>query len=49
LLAGHKRGWGGGWSVTTAITAAKADRAAEPGEIIKGRAETRRYTVKEIT
>ena len=49
LLAGHKRGWGGGWSVTTAITPAKEDRPAKPGEIIKGRAETRRYTVKEMT
>lgn len=48
LLGNHKRGWGGGYSVNTAITPAKPDRPAEPGEIIKGRAETRRYTAKEI-
>jgi predicted phage-related endonuclease len=45
-LQGHKRGWGGGWSVSTAVTPAKPDRAAAAGETIKGRAETRRYTVK---
>ena len=48
LLGNHKRGWGGGWAVNTAITPAKPDRSALPGEIIKGRAETRRYTVKEM-
>lgn len=46
LLGNHKRGWGGGYSVNTSITAEKPDREARPGEIIKGRAETRRYTAK---
>lgn len=46
LLEGHKRGYGGGYSVNTAITAATEDRPARPDEIIKGRAETRRYTAK---
>lgn len=48
LLGGHKRGWGGGYQVNTSITPAKDDRPARPGEIIKGRAETRRYTAKEM-
>lgn len=46
LLGNHKRGWGGGYSVNTSITAEKPDREARVGEIIKGRAETRRYTAK---
>jgi len=46
LLGGHKRGWGSGYSVNTAIIAATPDRPARPNEIIKGRAETRRYTAK---
>lgn len=46
LLGNHKRGWGGGYSVNTSITAEKPDREARPGEIIKGRVETRRYTAK---
>lgn len=48
LLGDHKRGWGGGYSVNTSITAAKPDRPAEPGEVIKGRAEVRRYIAKEM-
>lgn len=48
LLGNHKRGWGGGYSVNTSITPAKPDRPALPGEIIKGRAETRKYTAKEM-
>ena len=47
LLGTHKRGWGGGYSVNTAITPAQPDREAKAGEIIKGRAETRRYSAKE--
>jgi predicted phage-related endonuclease len=47
LLAGHKRAWGAGYSVSTAITPEKPDRPALPGEIIKGKAEVRRYTAKE--
>lgn len=46
LLGGHKRGYGSGYSVNTAVSHAIADRPARPGEIIKGRAETRRYTAK---
>jgi len=46
LLGGHKRAYGSGYSVNTAITAATPDRPARPDEIIKGRAETRRYTAK---
>jgi predicted phage-related endonuclease len=46
LLGNHKRGWGGGYSVNTSITAAKEDRPAREGEIIRGRAEVRRYTAK---
>ena len=48
LLGNHKRGWGGGYSVNTSITAAKEDRPAREGEVIKGRAEVRRYTAKEM-
>lgn len=48
LLSGHKRGVGGGYSVSTAVIPAKPDRLAEPGEIIKGRVETRRYTAKSM-
>lgn len=44
LLGGHKRGWGGGYAVNTAITPCKPDRPAKPGEIIKGKSEVRRYT-----
>lgn len=46
LMGAHKRAYGSGYSVSTAITPAKPDRPAAPGEIIKGRAETRRYTAK---
>lgn len=46
LLGGHKRGYGGGYSVNTAISAEVPDRPAKPDEIIRGRAETRRYTAK---
>jgi predicted phage-related endonuclease len=45
-LSGHKRGWGGGYSVNCSVTPAKEDRPARIGEIIKGRAEVRRYTAK---
>lgn len=47
LLAGSKRGWGGGFSASVAVTPAKAERAPKPGEMISGRAESRRLTVKE--
>lgn len=47
LLGNHRRGWGGGFSVNTSITPAKEDRLAIPGEVIRGRAEVRKYTAKE--
>jgi len=46
LLGEHKRGWGGGYSVSVAVTKETPDREAKPGEIIKGRASSRRYTAK---
>lgn len=48
LLDGHKRGWGNGWQVNAAITPENPGRAPKPGELIGKRAETRRYTVKEM-
>lgn len=48
LLGGHKRGYGGGWSVTCSVTPANPGRPAEPGELIGVRAESRRYTAKEM-
>lgn len=48
LLGSHRRGWGGGYSVSTAVTPETPDRPAPPGDIIAGRAEARRYTVKEV-
>ena len=49
LLGPYKRAWGGGYSVSTAITPAKPPRSARPEEVISGRAEVRRYTAKETT
>jgi len=46
LLGTHKRGYGGGYSVNVAVIEAKQDRPAEPGEIIKGRAGSRRYAAR---
>ena len=48
-LGDHKRGAAAGWRASLSVTPAKPDREALPGEIIKGRAETRRLTVKEWT
>lgn len=48
LIGSHKRAYGGGYSVSVVVTAAKDDRQAMPGEIIKGRAESRRYNAKEM-
>lgn len=39
---------GHGFRVSVSVTPEKPDRIAKPGEIITGRAETRRYTLKEI-
>ena len=46
LLGGHKRGWGGGYSVNTSITPAKEPTAPPPGYMIPGRKEVRKYTAK---
>lgn len=46
LLRGHKRGYGGGYSVSVSVTPEKPPRRAREGEIIPGRAEARRFTVK---
>lgn len=45
-LGDCRRGWAGPYSASMSVTAAKPDRVAQPGEIIKGRAETRRLIVK---
>lgn len=49
LLNGHRRGWGNGWQVNTAITPANPGREPKPGELIGKRAEVRKYTAKEMT
>lgn len=49
LLAGHKRGWGMGWTVNTSITPENPGRAPRPGELIGVRKEVRKYSVKEMT
>jgi predicted phage-related endonuclease len=49
LLDGHKRGWGNGWQVNTAITSPNPGREPKPGELIGKRAEVRKYTAKEMT
>lgn len=48
LLGPHKRGYGNGWSVNCAVTPENPGREPKPGELIGKRAETRRYTVKEM-
>jgi predicted phage-related endonuclease len=48
LLDGHKRGWGNGWVVNTAITPANPGREPKPGELIGKRAESRSYTAREM-
>jgi hypothetical protein len=47
LLGSYKRGFGSGYSVNTSISPEIPDRPARPDEIIRGRAETRRYTAKQ--
>ena len=47
LMGDAKRGYGGGYSVTMSVTPEKAPRAPRPGEMIPGRAETRRLIAKE--
>ena len=46
-LSGHTRAVCQGYRIDVAVTPEKQDRPAAPGEIINGRAETRRITVKE--
>ncbi len=48
LLGDHKRGYGNGWSVSTAITPENPGRLPKPGELIGKKTEVRRYTVKEM-
>lgn len=48
LLGMHKRGYGMGWQVNTAITPENPGRPPEPGELIGVRKEVRRYTCKEM-
>lgn len=38
-----------GYTIRVSVTPEKPDRPAEPGEIIRGRKESRRYTVKEAS
>lgn len=47
LIDGHTEAFGCGYRASVAVSPARPDRPAEPGEIINGRAETRRITVKE--
>lgn len=47
LLGGHAWGRAGGWIVKAADVAAIPDREAKPGEIIRGRAASRRISVNE--
>ncbi len=46
-LGDHRWAMVSGWKLSQAITPPKPDRAAEPGEVIKGRKEVRRLIVKE--
>ncbi|WP_424140856.1 YqaJ viral recombinase family protein [Roseomonas chloroacetimidivorans] len=49
LLGGHRWGRAGDFLISAAEVAAVPDREAKPGEIIKGRAGSRRIIVKEVT
>lgn len=48
-LGAHQHALAQGYRISVAVTPAKPDRPARPDEIIKGRAESRRYTVKEFS
>lgn len=48
LLGGHKRAFGNGWAVNTSITPENPGRPPKPGELIGKRAETRKYSAKEM-
>jgi predicted phage-related endonuclease len=47
LLGTNRRGYGGGYSVSVVVTKEVPARTAREGETINGRAESRRYNVKE--
>ena len=47
-LGPHRRGDAQGFRITQAVTPEREPRPAEPGEIIPGRAESRRLIVKEL-
>ena len=49
LLGGHRWAVVSGYRLSQAVTPEIPDRVAEPGEIIRGRAESRRVLVKELT
>lgn len=46
-LGPHRVGWVQGFRLSQAVTAEKPDRQARPGEIIRGRAESRRLIISE--
>ena len=48
LLDGHRRAFGGGWTVNTSVTPANPGRPPKPGELIGKRRESRSYTAKEM-
>lgn len=48
LMGDYKRASGNGYRVSISVTPEKAPREPKPGELISGRAETRRFNVKEI-
>jgi predicted phage-related endonuclease len=48
LMDGHARAFGNGWQVKCAVTPENPGRPPKPGELVGKRAETRRYSVKEM-
>lgn len=47
MMGDYKRAYGNGYRVQMTVTPAKLPRLPNPGELIPGRAESRRYTIKE--
>ena len=48
-LGAHLAADAQGFRIRVAVTAEKPDRVAQPGEVIKGRASSQRFTIKELT
>lgn len=48
LLGSHRRAYGNGWEASCSVTKENLGRLAKPGELIGKRAESRRYSVKEV-